>query len=49
MTLQKDPICGMMVDDTKSKLTSTHNGKAFWFCAPGCKKTFDSNPARYAK
>jgi len=46
--MQKDPICGMMVDEKKSKLTSTHEGKNFYFCSNSCKATFDKDPHRYA-
>ena len=46
--MQKDPICGMMVDEKKSKLTSTHEGKNFYFCSSVCKTTFDKAPQKYA-
>ncbi|MFH0846744.1 MAG: YHS domain-containing protein [Chloroflexota bacterium] len=42
-----DPVCKMMVDDTKSKLVAEYKGKKYYFCAPGCKKTFDANPEKY--
>ena len=45
----KDPICGMMVDEKRAAGTSTYQSKAYYFCSPGCKSTFDKNPARYAK
>ncbi len=44
--MQKDPICGMMVDE-KTKLTSSHEGKTFYFCSAACKTTFDKTPHRY--
>lgn len=43
----KDPVCKMMVDEKKTKLTSEHDGKAFYFCSPGCKAAFDKDPHRY--
>ena len=46
--MQKDPICGMTVDEGKTKLTSEHDGRAFYFCSPGCKATFDRDPHKYA-
>jgi len=46
--MQKDPICGMMVDEKTAKFTSVHEGKAFYFCAAGCKSTFDKDPHKYA-
>ncbi len=47
--MAKDPVCGMQVDEKKAAATSTYQGKTFYFCAPGCKSTFDKNPERYAK
>jgi Cu+-exporting ATPase len=44
----KDVICGMTVDDKKSKLKSEHEGKTFYFCSPHCKSTFDKDPHKYA-
>jgi xanthine dehydrogenase accessory factor len=37
----KDPICGMMVDTTKAKYKSQHEGKWVYFCCAGCKDVFD--------
>jgi xanthine dehydrogenase accessory factor len=37
----KDPICGMMVDTTKAKYESQHEGKWVYFCCAGCKDAFD--------
>ena len=47
--MEKDPICGMMVDQAMTKITSTYGGKTWYFCGAGCKRTFDKNPAKYAK
>ncbi|MDD1693322.1 MAG: YHS domain-containing protein [Methanoregula sp.] len=44
-----DPICGMTVDEKTAKFMSDYQGKKYYFCAPGCKKKFDADPARYAK
>jgi YHS domain-containing protein len=46
--MAKDPICGMNVDEKKAKFKSEYNGKTYYFCAPGCKATFDKNPGKYA-
>jgi YHS domain-containing protein len=43
-----DPICGMTVDEKTAKFTSNYKGKTYYFCAPGCKKKFDADPAKYA-
>ena len=44
-----DPICKMQVDENTAKYKSEFNGKIYFFCAPGCKKTFDENPEKYAE
>lgn len=46
--VQKDPVCGMMVDEKTAKLKSEHEGKTFYFCGPGCKATFDKDPHKFA-
>ncbi len=45
--MMKDPVCGMMVDEKMTKLTSEHDGKMFYFCSTSCKSTFDRDPHRY--
>ena len=45
--MQKDPVCGMMVDEKKAKFTSDHDGHTFYFCSASCKNTFDNDPHRY--
>lgn len=42
-----DPICKMQVDEKTAKYKSVYLGKTYYFCAPGCKKEFDSNPKKY--
>jgi YHS domain-containing protein len=41
-----DPICKMNVDEKTAKWTSDYQGKKYYFCAPGCKRTFDKDPAK---
>ena len=47
--MAKDPVCGMDVDEKTAPAKSEHMGKTYYFCAPGCKKTFDENPEKYLK
>jgi Cu+-exporting ATPase len=42
-----DPVCGMTVDETKTKLRSEHGGKVFYFCSEVCKASFDHDPHKY--
>lgn len=48
MTLAKDPVCGMEVDEKTAKWKSEYKGQAYYFCAPGCKHDFDKDPEKYA-
>ncbi len=42
-----DPVCKMQVDEKTSKITSTYKGKTYYFCAQGCKRSFDKEPEKY--
>lgn len=47
LNVAKDPVCGMDVDPEGAAATTIHQGTTYYFCAPGCKKTFDANPSNY--
>ena len=42
-----DPVCGMEVDESSAQWTSDYEGKTYYFCAPGCKRSFDKDPEQY--
>ncbi|HUU08640.1 MAG TPA: YHS domain-containing protein [Dehalococcoidales bacterium] len=42
-----DPVCKMEVDEKTAAATSEYEGKKYYFCSGGCKKTFDQNPEKY--
>ncbi|MDD5223023.1 MAG: YHS domain-containing protein [bacterium] len=42
-----DPVCKMTVEEKTAKWKSEFQGKTYYFCAPGCKKTFDKDPQKY--
>jgi len=42
-----DPVCGMQVDPCKTELKAEYEDKRFYFCAEGCLKAFENNPAKY--
>jgi YHS domain-containing protein len=42
-----DPVCKMECDEKTAAAKSEYKGKTYYFCAPGCKKTFDANPEKY--
>jgi YHS domain-containing protein len=31
--MQEDPVCGRIVDEKKTRLTSKHDNKTFYFCS----------------
>ena len=45
--MAKDPICGMDVDEQTAKHTAVYQGQTYYFCAPGCKRTFEQDPAQF--
>lgn len=47
--MERDPICGMNVDPKRAAGSSEYQGKTYYFCSPGCKATFEKNPAKFAK
>ena len=44
-----DPVCGMTVFVEQSKYHTTHDGTDYWFCAPGCLRAFEADPAAYTR
>jgi Cu+-exporting ATPase len=42
-----DPVCGMQVDPATAAGTSEYQGKRYFFCGAGCKRSFDADPAKY--
>lgn len=42
-----DPVCKMVVEESKAAATSEYKGKKYYFCAPGCKKAFNKSPEKY--
>jgi Cu+-exporting ATPase len=45
--METDPVCKMKVDPATAKWTSDHNGKKYYFCAPGCRYMFEKDPERF--
>ena len=43
-----DPVCHMLVEIATARFTSVYNGQTFYFCAPGCKRTFEKAPEKYS-
>jgi len=45
----RDPVCGMTVEIATAHFISEHNGKTYYFCAAGCKRSFDKEPGKYVQ
>lgn len=45
----RDPVCGMTVEIATAHFKSEHNGKTYYFCAAGCKRSFDKEPGKYVQ
>jgi P-type Cu+ transporter len=44
-----DPVCHMEVNEKTAAAKSVYKGKTYYFCAVGCKKTFDKDPGKFLK
>lgn len=44
--VHKDPICGMDVEETPDAIKYEHKGVTYYFCSPGCKRSFEKNPEK---
>jgi YHS domain-containing protein len=42
-----DPVCGMSVDPATAPEQVEYDGARYYFCSPGCRATFEKDPARY--
>jgi Cu+-exporting ATPase len=42
-----DPVCGMEVEESTAEYKTTYEGKEYYFCSPGCKRSFIKEPAKY--
>lgn len=45
--MAQDPVCHMEVDEDTAQWTSEYQGQTYYFCAPGCKASFDKDPEKY--
>ncbi len=46
--MEKDPVCGMMVDESRAAATTVYQGTTYYFCAQRCKRAFEQAPEKYA-
>ncbi|MEW5756302.1 MAG: YHS domain-containing protein [Pseudomonadota bacterium] len=47
--MEKDPVCGMLVNPEQAAGQRHHEAKTYYFCSPNCLAKFDQAPGRYAE
>ena len=45
----RDPVCDMLVEIATAHFISEYEGKTFYFCSAGCKRSFDKEPGKYIR
>lgn len=44
-----DPVCGMEVDTATAEWKTEYQGQTYYFCAPGCKRSFEKEPEKFLR
>jgi xanthine dehydrogenase accessory factor len=44
-----DPVCGMTVAIAGATETAVYRGTTYYFCNPGCRQRFETDPERYVQ
>jgi YHS domain-containing protein len=47
MAQVKDPVCGMMIEQSSAAGTSRYQGETYYFCSTECLREFEASPAKY--
>lgn len=47
--MAQDPVCKMTVEGDKAAATAEYKRKTYYFCAEGCKETFEKEPDKYVE
>jgi len=42
-----DPVCGMQVTAGGAAGNFDYQGTTYYFCSPGCKRSFEREPEKY--
>ncbi|MFQ5683314.1 MAG: YHS domain-containing protein [Candidatus Binatia bacterium] len=46
--MEKDPVCGMDVDEKKAVAVFNYKDRTYYFCAEACKRAFEKDPEKYS-
>ncbi|NOY69169.1 MAG: YHS domain-containing protein [Deltaproteobacteria bacterium] len=44
-----DPVCGMGVVPNGKEVITNIDGKTYYFCSEGCRRSFTDNPEKFLK
>ena len=44
-----DPVCGMEVETATAQWKTDHQGRTYYFCGPGCKRSFEKDPEKFLR
>ena len=44
-----DPVCGMEVETATTEWKTEYQGQTYYFCAPGCKRSFEKEPEKFLR
>ena len=45
--MERDPVCGMLVDPKEAAGSRDYGGKTYFFCSNNCMERFSKDPERY--
>jgi Cu+-exporting ATPase len=45
--MERDPVCGMLVDPRDAAGSREYQGQVYYFCSPACLAKFDQAPQCY--
>lgn len=45
--MEKDPVCGMLVDPDEAAGQRIHENRTYYFCSADCLRKFDQAPQRF--
>ncbi len=45
----RDPVCGMLFEETEAAARIEYRGRTYSFCSDGCKAAFEKDPERYVE
>ncbi|HSR42893.1 MAG TPA: XdhC family protein [Longimicrobiales bacterium] len=46
-TFATDPVCGMSVEVEEARHTAEWRGRTWYFCCPGCRRSFEEEPEAF--